>query len=490
MSMRNYKVIKELGRGAFGTVVLVSQGSARYCVKQVDVRGVPRREREAALKEASILHRFDHPNIVQYKEQFIENNTLYIVMELAEDGDLHNRLRKQRGRPLSERTVLDYFVQICLAMQHVHGQNVLHRDLKPQNIFLSRGGTMIKVGDFGISKELRHTHEQARTKVGTPYYMSPEAFKGRPYDGKSDIWSLGCVLYELATLRHPFEARTLPALAEKVKRGKYTPLGSSYSEDLRQLIRDMLQREPAKRPDINEVLRRPIMMKRAEQFQAQAAALPRPIASAMTPQPEAMTPESNKKPATAAKAAAKSPAAPAEKRREPMVQARRAAAKPQPRTPQAAAKAKPQYHPAYSPAAGARQQPEQQQRGRLLGYAARRADGCLAEQRREAAAKVRQAPQPRRADGCLAERRAKQQPREQPRSRKPSGSQDDAAVRIQAALRGSFCRKKHGLPKFRRMAKFRVQPGRFEGRGARARAGAPRCAAPAAQQQQYRARVR
>ena len=87
--------------------------------------------------------------------------------------------------------------------------------------------------------------------------------------------------------------------------------------------------------------------------------------------------------------------------------------------------------------------------------------------------------------------RAKQQPREQPRSRKPSGSQDDAAVRIQAALRGSFCRKKHGLPKFRRMAKFRVQPGRFEGRGARARAGAPRCAAPAAQQQQYRAaRVR
>ena len=92
---------------------------------------------------------------------------------------------------------------------------------------------------------------------------------------------------------------------------------------------------------------------------------------------------------------------------------------------------------------------------------------------------------------ALAERRAKQQPREQPRSRKPSGSQDDAAVRIQAALRGSFCRKKHGLPKFRRMAKFRVQPGRFEGRGARARAGAPRCAAPAAQQQQYRAaRVR
>ena len=102
---------------------------------------------------------------MQYKEQFIENGTLYIVMEWAEDGDLHARLKRQRGRPLPEGTILDWFAQICLAMEHVHDRKVLHRDIKTQNIFLTRGGAIIKVGDFGISRVLNDTHEKARTQV-------------------------------------------------------------------------------------------------------------------------------------------------------------------------------------------------------------------------------------------------------------------------------------------------------------------------------------
>jgi NIMA (never in mitosis gene a)-related kinase len=145
MSLRDYKVIKELGAGAFGTVVLVQKGNSKYCVKKVDVRRMPAKEREAAIKEAKVLKKFNHPNIVQYVDQFIEDGTLCIVMELAEDGDLHARLKKQRGRPLKEDIILNWFVQICLAMKHVHDRKVLHRDIKTQNIFLTRGGTVIKV---------------------------------------------------------------------------------------------------------------------------------------------------------------------------------------------------------------------------------------------------------------------------------------------------------------------------------------------------------
>ena len=272
MSLRDYSEIKEIGSGAFGTVVLVQQGSAKYCIKKVDVRKMPKKEREAAVKEAKVLKKFHHPNIVQYVDQFIDNNTLCIVMEFAEDGDLHGRLKKQRGRHLPEEIILNWFVQICLAMKHVHDRKVLHRDIKTQNIFLTRGGTVIKLGDFGIARVLNNTHEKAKTQVGTPYYLSPEICLDKKYDNKSDIWSLGCVLYELATLKHAFDANNMHALVLKIMRGKYPPPPSSYSAELRALITDMLNRDPAKRPNINQVLRRPVMQQRIRQFLTESVA--------------------------------------------------------------------------------------------------------------------------------------------------------------------------------------------------------------------------
>ena len=205
MSMRNYSVVKQIGKGSFGTVELVTRGLERekMVVKKVDVRAMTPQERDEAKKEVDMLQRFDQPNIVQYKESFVENGQLCIVMELASSGDLEKRLRRQRGQLLPEPKILDWFRQICLAMQHVHGKNVLHRDIKSQNIFLSENGTKVKVGDFGISRVME-TGQLAKTRVGTPYYMSPEIMQGEQYDHKSDIWSLGCVLYELTTLRHPF----------------------------------------------------------------------------------------------------------------------------------------------------------------------------------------------------------------------------------------------------------------------------------------------
>ena len=119
---------------------------------------------------------------------------------------------------------------------------------------------------------LNNTNEKAKTQVGTPYYLSPEICLDKAYDHKSDIWSLGCVLYELTTLKHAFDAGNMHALVLKIMRGKYTPPPTIFSEELRGLIADMLNRDPSKRPNINEVLKRPVMQNRIRQFLSESVA--------------------------------------------------------------------------------------------------------------------------------------------------------------------------------------------------------------------------
>ena len=125
-------------------------------------------------------------------------------MGYCEGGDLETMLKHQRNTLLSEDVIWSHFVKLALALHYMHEQNILHRDLKAQNVFLQYGS--LKLGDFGISKELNDSRDFASTCIGTPYYMSPELFNNRPYNYKSDIWALGCILYELATLKHAFEA--------------------------------------------------------------------------------------------------------------------------------------------------------------------------------------------------------------------------------------------------------------------------------------------
>ncbi|XP_070694405.1 serine/threonine-protein kinase Nek5-like [Pempheris klunzingeri] len=257
--MNNYEVIRQIGEGAFGKAFLVRDkgggGDGQCVVKQIDLRKMSEREKEASKKEVTLLSKMNHPNIVAFISSFQERGSLYIVMEYCDGGDLLKKINMQRGVPFTEEQVVDWFVQICLGLKHIHDRKILHRDIKSQNIFLTNGGMKAKLGDFGIARMLNNTMELARTCVGSPYYLSPEICESRPYNNKTDIWSLGCVLYELCTLKHPFEGSSLRQLVSKICRGRYNPIPSRYSHDLRLLVTQLFKVSPWDRPSVTSVLR-------------------------------------------------------------------------------------------------------------------------------------------------------------------------------------------------------------------------------------------
>ena len=153
---------------------------------------------------------------------------------------------------------MDWFTQVCLSIKHIHDRKILHRDIKSQNIFLTKNG-LVKLGDFGIAKCLNATIDKAKTVVGTPYYLSPEIVQNKPYSFKSDVWSLGVLLYEMCALKMPFDANSLPVLSLKISKGQYNPLHPSFSKELRALVVSMLSVEINKRPSINEILSKSII---------------------------------------------------------------------------------------------------------------------------------------------------------------------------------------------------------------------------------------
>ncbi|XP_014858173.1 PREDICTED: serine/threonine-protein kinase Nek5 isoform X2 [Poecilia mexicana] len=263
--MNDYEVIRQIGEGAFGRALLVrdkrGDGDRSCVVKQISLRKMSAKEKEASKKEVTLLSQMKHPNIVSFITTFQEKGSLYIVMEYCDGGDLLKKINMQRGIPFSEAQIVDWFIQICLGLKHIHDRKILHRDIKSQNIFLTSGGMKVKLGDFGIARILNNTLEMARTCVGTPYYLSPEICESRPYNNKTDIWSLGCVLYELCSLRHPFEGNSLRQLVSKICRGHYAPVPSRYSHDLRLLVTQLFKVNPRDRPSVSSVLRRPFLEK-------------------------------------------------------------------------------------------------------------------------------------------------------------------------------------------------------------------------------------
>ncbi|XP_033754320.1 serine/threonine-protein kinase Nek11-like isoform X2 [Pecten maximus] len=262
-----YEIVRKLGKGNFGTAYLCkdlrqknsTDGSDLKVLKEISVGELQPDETVEAAKEARVLSKLLHPSIVKFHDSFIDGDVFCIITEFCEGGDLDMKINdlKKNKKQFDEKTVLDWFVQLVLAVHYMHTRRVLHRDLKTRNIFIKKN--MIKIGDFGISRILMGTTDLASTFTGTPYYMSPEVLKHEGYNSKSDIWSIGCILYEMCTLSHAFDGTSLMGVMYKIVEGELPKLPDRFSKDLNRIMLSMLSKDPVKRPSGTDLLKEPLI---------------------------------------------------------------------------------------------------------------------------------------------------------------------------------------------------------------------------------------
>ena len=212
--------------------------------------------RNVCMREAQILQRIQHDNIIAIFDIFVASGSLYMIFEYADMGDMTHLIAdmKAKGLRLPEVQIWQLVYCIALGLDHLHSQNIMHRDIKPANIYISRSGD-VKVGDLGLGRELASASDKAGSLVGTPYYMSPEIINEEPYSFKTDIWSLGCLVYEITTLRVPFQGEDLFSLGQRIRYCQFAPLDGPYSLQLKDFIQTLLQRQPERRLSANEISR-------------------------------------------------------------------------------------------------------------------------------------------------------------------------------------------------------------------------------------------
>uniref|UniRef100_A0A914E7L4 non-specific serine/threonine protein kinase n=1 Tax=Acrobeloides nanus TaxID=290746 RepID=A0A914E7L4_9BILA len=252
-------------------------------------------------REVDLLRNLHHPFIVRFIEAFIENDCFCIVTYYAEGGTLAALIQKCEEKKviMNRQEILLYFTQITMALDYLHSKLVVHRDLKPENIFLNAAKTILKVADFGISKNLKKNSECSSRAIGTWSYIAPEAIPGPgrnfemnsgPHiisrrrkliletdntvgssrtkynleycDLKSDLWSLGCVLYELIELRKAFPIINELEVVKKIAECKYAPRRTKGNDDVFAIVTELLVPEAASRPSTSQILIRPIILEK------------------------------------------------------------------------------------------------------------------------------------------------------------------------------------------------------------------------------------
>ena len=267
VSLNDFEVISRLGSGSYGVCqkVLRKKDGRMFAWKEMDFGGMSQTEKSQLVSEVNLLRELRHEHIVRYYDRIIDRSThtLYIIMEYCEGGDLERFIAKHKkeGKVITEAFVWKVCVQITSALKECHsreknGKSVLHRDLKPANVFLDSNKN-VKLGDFGLARYLNHETSFAKTVVGTPYYMSPEQMNYMSYNEKSDIWSLGCLMYELCALRPPFTATSSRELQTKICLGRFFRIPQRYSNELNIFISCLLRIDESKRPTINDLMLHP-----------------------------------------------------------------------------------------------------------------------------------------------------------------------------------------------------------------------------------------
>ncbi|KAL1130798.1 hypothetical protein AAG570_012039 [Ranatra chinensis] len=266
--LEDYDVMGIIGSGSFGTCYKVrNRNTNEYFVwKAIDYGNLTESRKQLLVSEVNLLSELNHPNIVKYYNRILhkETTTLYIIMEWCQGGDLLSVIKhaKKLGTWLEEGFIWRALYQTGRALQACHTRlgrvTVLHRDIKPANIFLDHRGN-IKLGDFGLARVLQGDNEYSQTIIGTPYYMSPEVVKGTKYNRKSDIWALGCLIYELCALVQPFSGSDIQEL--------YNRIPDRYSENLVKMIQLMLTVQHEFRPTIEMVLHHPVVVTNVSKYE-------------------------------------------------------------------------------------------------------------------------------------------------------------------------------------------------------------------------------
>ena len=264
--MEGFQILKKLGEGAYSIVLKVRRNYDNniYALKKVKLLKLSEKEKNNALNEVRILASVKSSFVIlasvkssfviSYKEAFFDEkeSCLGIVMEYADKGDLYQKITeyKKTAMLFEESDIWRILLQLIKGLKSLHDLKILHRDLKSANVFLFSDGS-VKLGDLNVSKVAKKG--LGYTQTGTPYYASPEVWKDQPYNNKSDIWSLGCVLYEMITLHPPFRAENMEGLFNKVIKGRYKNIPNRYSSDLSEIVRLLIQVDPDKRPSCDEL---------------------------------------------------------------------------------------------------------------------------------------------------------------------------------------------------------------------------------------------
>ncbi|XP_060529297.1 serine/threonine-protein kinase Nek8-like [Cylas formicarius] len=253
--MEMYNIVEQLDRGSFGTIhmCLKRHNRQKMVMKRIyaDLKG---EELKSAQNEVAILKSLNHPNIIQYYDSYVQNGTFHIIMEYASHGSLQQLIEKNRPKYFNPQVVMNFFCQILMGLHHVHEKNIIHRDLKCENIFVTGlQCDVIKIGDFGISKLLSNS-KMDTTVIGTYNYLAPELCRGKSYNRKTDIWALGCVLYEICAMEKMYHG-TVSDIIVSIVNGKRKTIDSKrYGKQMQELLHLLLQSDPEKRPDTKTLM--------------------------------------------------------------------------------------------------------------------------------------------------------------------------------------------------------------------------------------------